>query len=320
MVSSGVRSSRPPVTIGPENEPMRILGIGEVLWDLLPDGPRLGGAPFNVTAHLERLGHEVRFATAVGDDALGEGTLDALRERGIGLELVQVIPGARTGTASVEIDDAGVPRFEIAADVAYERFRLDDPLLRDTAKWAPDALVYGTLAQRAGSVLDATRRLVEAMPASIRLYDVNLRAGRWDAGLVGELASMATVLKLNRDEVDVLAGLGWGPSSSREAFARGVAGRFGLEAVCITLGGDGSGLLLGGRYREEGAPRVDVVDTIGSGDAFAAALLDGLLAGRDDDGLLVRANALGALVASRPGAIPDWSPDELTALEASVGR
>jgi fructokinase len=299
---------------------MRILGIGEILWDLLPDGPRLGGAPFNVTAHLERFGHDVRFATAVGDDALGERTLDALRERGIGLELVQVITGARTGTASVEIDEAGVPRFDIATDAAYEAFRLEDAALRETIRWGPDALVYGTLAQRSASVRDATRRLVGAMPASIRLYDVNLRVGGWDAELLGELASMATVLKLNRDEVDALAGLGWGPSSSREAFARGVANGFGLQAVCITLGGDGSALLLGDRYREAGAPRVDVVDTVGSGDAFAAALLDGLLAGRDDDGLLIRANALGALVASRPGAIPDWSPDELTALEASVGR
>jgi fructokinase len=299
---------------------VRILGIGEILWDLLPDGPRLGGAPFNVTAHLERFGHEVRFATAVGDDQLGEGTLDVLRERGIGLELVQVIPDRETGTASVEIDAAGVPRFDIAPGAAYEGFRLDEVALRATRRWRPDALVYGTLAQRSGSVREATRRLVDAAPSSIRLYDVNLRAGGWDAELLGELVSMATVLKLNRDEVDVLAGLGWAPASSLEAFARGVAGRFGLRAVCITLGSVGSGLLLGDRYREARAPKVDVVDTIGSGDAFAAALLDGLLAGRDDDGLLVRANALGALVASRAGAIPDWSPDELARLEASVGR
>jgi fructokinase len=292
---------------------VRVLGIGEILWDLLPDGPRLGGAPFNVTAHLKRFGHDVRFATAVGDDELGARATEAIGARGIGLDLVQVIPEARTGTAGVELDDLGVPRFDIAKGVAYEKFDLHEVALNETVRWGPDALVFGTLAQQSASVRNATQRLVEALPRSIRLYDVNLRAGGWDSDLPGELAALATVVKLNGDEVEVMSGLGWGPAAPRESFARRLAARFGLQAVCITLGAQGAALLLGQRYWEAPAPSVDVVDTIGSGDAFAAALIDGLLHGRDDEGVLVRANALGALVASRPGAIPDWTPEELTA-------
>ncbi len=299
---------------------MRILGIGEILWDLLPDGPRLGGAPFNVTAHLRRFGHDVRFGTGVGDDELGARTIEAIRELGIGLDLVQLIPEARTGTAGVELDDLGVPRFDIAKGVAYERFDLDAAALDETVRWRPDALVFGTLAQRSTSVRGATQRLVEALPASIRLYDVNLRAGGWEPDLPGELAAMATVVKLNGDEVDVMSGLGWGPAASRESFARALAARFGLGAVCITLGRAGAGLLLRDRYLEAPAPSVEVVDTIGSGDAFAAALLDGLLDGRDHESLLVRANALGALVASRPGAIPEWSAANLATLAAPGAR
>lgn len=156
---------------------MRVLGLGEILWDLLRDGPRLGGAPFNVVAHLRRFGHDVRYVTAVGDDELGARTLRMLAAEGIGKDLVRVMPGRPTGTAGVVLDERGAPEFAIATDVAWEELALDPAGLAETVAWAPDAVVFGTLAQRGPSVVDTTRRLVDALPSSVRLYDINLRAG-----------------------------------------------------------------------------------------------------------------------------------------------
>lgn len=299
---------------------MRILGIGEILWDLLPAGPRLGGAPFNVIAHLARLGHETRFATGVGADDGGTRTIEEIEARGVGTQLVQVVEGAPTGTAAVELDADGVARFEIARNVAYERLALTTELVRETIDWKPDALVFGTLAQQSPTVIGTTQRLVHAVPQSLRLYDVNLRAGGWAPELADRLAAMATVIKLNEDEVAVMADLGWGSSASLETFARETAARFDLRAVSITRGAAGAALLADGHYAEAPAPGVEVVDTVGAGDAFAAALVDGLLGASPLDEVLARANALGALVASRPGAIPAWSPDELNGLMKAAVR
>lgn len=297
---------------------MRVLGLGEILWDLLPDGPRLGGAPFNVVAHLRRCGHDVRYVTAVGDDELGARTLRMLEAEGIETDLVRVIPGRPTGTAGVVVDDRGAPEFAIATHVAWEELALDPAALAETVAWAPDAVVFGTLAQRGSSIVDTTRRLVDALPSSVRLYDINLRAGGWEPALLEKLGSLATVLKLNDAEVEVVAGLGWGPTGSRESFARAAAAHFGLRAVCITLGADGAALLLDGEYLEAPAPSVEVVDTIGSGDAFAAGLLDGVLWGRAPADILARAVALGAFVASRAGALPAWTEADLVRLQGSA--
>ena len=290
---------------------MRALGIGEILWDLLPGGPRLGGAPFNVVAHLNRFGHGVRYATAVGDDELGRRALDILAAEGIGRELVRVLPGRPTGTASVVVDRRGSPEFAIATGVAWEELALDPAALAETIAWSPDAIVFGTLAQRRQPVVAWTRRLLSALPSSVRLYDVNLRTDGWEPALLEELASLATVLKLSRSEMEVVAGLGWGTTRTPEAFARAASARFGLRAVCITFGADGAGLLLDGDYLAARPPAVEVVDTVGSGDAFAAALLDGLLRGRQAADVLARAVTLGAFVASRAGALPAWTEADL---------
>jgi fructokinase len=290
------------------------LGIGEILWDLLPDGPRLGGAPFNVVAHLRRLGHGAAFLTAVGDDELGRRALTAMADAGIETSMVAVAT-AETGTAGVELDTAGNPTFVIHSPVAYELATLDGTAASRIRTEPPVAIVFGTLAQRSATVRATTSAVFDAAPGSMRVYDVNLRDGAWTVPLAEELLGDANVLKLNAGEVRILAPL-LGLPAKESLFAEAVARGFGLESVCVTRGSDGAMLWLAGSMYEAAGVRVTVADTIGAGDAFTAGLVDGLLRGRDPHATLATANALGAFVASRSGAVPPWSPADLASLGA----
>jgi fructokinase len=171
--------------------------------------------------------------------------------------------------------------------------------------------VLGTLAQRFAGVRAVTDRIADANPGAVRLYDVNLRSGCWDPGLVERLLGHATVAKLNEDEQatpSVALGL---PASPTERFARTTCERFQLRGVCVTRGAAGAALLLDDVYREAPAPHVDVVDTVGAGDAFSAGLGYGLINGWTVSEILTVSTRLGAFVASRAGAIPDWDPVEI---------
>ncbi len=288
----------------------RVLGVGELLWDMLPDGARLGGAPFNATANLRRLGHDVRFATAVGADELGRRAREAAVGLGVGTSWIQETDLAPTGTVDVELDDDGSPRFAIRSPAAYEALALDDQDVAAISAWGPGAMVFGTLAQRFPTVRSSTRRVIDAAAVVERLYDVNLRDGCWDDELVLELLPLATVVKVNADEAVILGRL-TDASEGWRALGETLARRYGTRALCVTRGADGAALWLDGAAFEVAGIPTHVVDAVGAGDAFAACLLDGLLRGHAPVDVLERANRLGALVASRSGALPEWSLEEL---------
>jgi fructokinase len=288
----------------------RVLGIGELLWDLLPSGPRLGGAPFNVIANLRRLGHEVRFATLVGDDDRGRDALAAATGLGVDTQLIGVSSDAPTGTVTVELDARGGPTFRIQSPAAYERLALDAGLLAGIAAWRPDALIFGTLAQRFAGVNEATRQVIDVTQIPVRLYDVNLRDGCWSDQLIADLLPLATVVKANDAEAPVIARL-LGVGADGFALAKELSRRFGCRALCVTRGASGATLWLDGRVFEVGGRPISAVDTVGAGDAFAAGLLDGILRGASGEESLDRANRLGAIVASRAGALPEWDVTEL---------
>ena len=288
----------------------RVLGIGELLWDLFPDGPRLGGAPFNVVASMRRLSHPAAFVTAVGDDELGRSAVAAVDELGVDTTFISVARDLPTGTVAVTPDPVEGHRFTIGSPAAYESIGDADTLVTRLLDLVPEALVYGTLAQRSPAVRELTHRVATEIRPVNRLYDVNLRDGSWTGDLVLDLLRDATVVKLNGDEAVVLAGL-LGSAATGRALAAALAARYGIERLCITRGAAGATLLVGGdEYMVEGI-EVDVADTVGAGDAFAAGLLHGLLTDMPPDETLRFANRLGALVASRAGALPVWSATEL---------
>lgn len=288
----------------------RVLGIGELLWDLFPDGPRLGGAPFNVVASMRRLSHPAAFVTAVGDDELGRSAVAAVDELGVDTTFISVARDLPTGTVAVTPDPVEGHRFTIGSPAAYASIGDADTLVTRLLDLVPEALVYGTLAQRSPAVRELTHRVATEIRPVNRLYDVNLRDGSWTGDLVLDLLRDATVVKLNGDEAVVLAGL-LGSAATGRALAAALAARYGIERLCITRGAAGATLLVGGdEYMVEGI-EVDVADTVGAGDAFAAGLLHGLLTDMPPDETLRFANRLGALVASRAGALPVWSATEL---------
>ena len=288
----------------------RILGIGELLWDLFPDGPRLGGAPFNVTANLRRLGHAAAFVSAVGDDELGREALTTVDALGVEATFISVALDLPSGTVEVRPDASAGHRFAIRSPAAYESIGDGDALVSRIAAWRPDALVFGTLAQRFDGARKLTGEIAVRIRPRHRLYDVNLRDGTWTDDLVRDLLGLATIVKANDDEAHVLATL-LGCDAAPAELGVALAERFGIEAVCITRGADGAALFARGRLTEVAGIAVEVADTVGAGDAFAAGLLHGILVRQTPANALRFANRLGAVVASRPGALPPWTAGEI---------
>lgn len=287
-----------------------MLAIGEILWDVFPDAERLGGAPLNVAIHSARLGHESAILGAVGADERGDRALSEVRAAGVDARFMVRTGAAPTGVAEVGTDERGAPTFRIPRPAAFDRLSLDDPAVAALAAWSPDWIVYGTLAQASPSVRGATDAILAACPGSRGLYDVNLRPGHDDPTLVTALLAAATVVKVNHVEAAWLAST-LGLPAAAEACTRALADRLDLRGVCITRGPDGADLLLDGAFVHADAPKVDVVDTVGAGDAFAAALIHGIEAGWPAQRVGQFATAVGSLVAARPGATPSWSPADV---------
>jgi len=283
-----------------------ILCVGEILWDALPDGLFLGGAPFNVACHLRALGREAAFVSRVGDDRLGHEALRRMRARGLDPDLMQIDDSLPTGFVRVELGGTGEPDYEILEPVAWDAITATDPL-RQRANHA-DALVYGSLAQRAATSRQTIQHLCRG--EVVRVFDINLRPPHIDRAVVEQSLNVADVVKLNDDELDQLQGW-FGLPDDPESAVPDLAQDFNCGTICVTRGGRGAWLWRNGQYWQHSGYEAEVADPVGAGDAFLAALLAGLLADRDGDVILDRANRLGAYVASHSGAFPAYTVDSL---------
>ena len=275
---------------------MTIVSVGEILWDVFPDSVRLGGAPFNFAVHAHRFGHRVFLISAVGDDEQGQVAVSRAASLGLSTQFIQVAPGTPTGRVSVELSAEGHPDFTIHRPAAYDRVTLDDALLQRLVDLSPEWVYFGTLFAMDPSARRALHRVLEALPAARRFYDVNLRRDNYTAPLVRELLAIADVVKVNDDEAKLFPDLGEAPS------------------VAITHGERGCTVRIGADHADCPAYPVKIADTVGAGDAFAAAFLHGLANGWSASRTGDYANRLGAIVASRAGAVPQWAPGELDAV------
>ena len=284
----------------------KILAAGEILWDLLPSGKQLGGAPANFAYHAHALGADARAVSRVGNDPAGREILNRLRALGLSTDGVGVDSEAPTGTVSVELAADGQPRFTIHENVAWDRMAADDASLAFAAQ--ADAVCFGSLAQRSEPSRSNIRKLVAATPATaLRVFDINLRQHFYSREIVEDSLRLANALKLNDSELPVLAaifGLGGGVREQLAALAQ----RFALRAVALTRGAHGSLLLASGAWSEHPGLAVKVADSVGAGDAFTAAMTLGLLAGRPLDDINRHANEVAAYVCSQPGATPALPP------------
>jgi fructokinase len=286
----------------------RILALGEVLWDLLPAGKQLGGAPANFAYHSRSLGADARLVTRIGNDPLGHEVLGRFRLLGLPDDTIQIDPSAPTGTVDVEVTPDGQPRFTIRENVAWDYVEADK-LALSYARDA-DAICFGSLAQRSEPSRAAIRTLVRAASAgALRVFDVNLRPPFIDRSVIVESLELANVVKLNDQELPELAAILHLPDDTRDAIAA-LAQRFALSVVGLTRGSAGSLVWADGNWSDHPGRPVTVSDTIGAGDSFTAALVVGRLAGREIDDINRHANEVAAYVCTQPGGTPRL-PDTL---------
>ncbi len=279
-----------------------IVGIGEVLWDLLPGGPQLGGAPSNFAFHARALGANAAVITRVGDDEPGRRVLKRFQELSLPVETVQIDPLAPTGTASVTLNHSGVPHFDFRKNVAWDRLTVTPDLL--ALVQSADALCFGSLAQRAPASRATIQCLLRAAsPDALRIFDVNLRDGFHPLEVMAESLCLANVLKLNEDELVILAQL-FSFEGSPRCQIQMLADRFKLKVVALTRGERGSLLYANGLWSEQKPQRVEVVDTVGAGDSFTAALALGLLGRMSLADIHAFANEVAGFVCSQRGATP----------------
>jgi fructokinase len=287
--------------------PPFIVGIGEILWDILPDGRQLGGAPANFAFHARALGAASVIVSAVGDDSLGREILAELGTRGLDRSGIATVSSAPTGTVTVALDAGGIPHYTIHEGVAWDVIPWTAGL-GDIAARA-DAVCFGTLAQRSpvsratiGSFLDATR------PDCLRVLDLNLRQSYFSRETVHGLLGRATVLKLNDDELTKVAEMLSFPGPETRVLTA-LLGAYPLTLIALTKGPAGSRLFGPDLDLSHPGFRVKTEDTVGAGDAFTATLVAGLLKKRHCGEIGERANRIAGYVCSRKGAWPDLPPE-----------
>ena len=281
----------------------RVVGLGEVLWDLLPERTCLGGAPANFAYITTLMGDQGIVASRVGEDARGLEALRRMEELGLDIDHVQTDGERPTGTVKVELDGNGVARFEIAHPVAWDflEWNLDWQHLAGKV----DAVCFGSLAQRSEESQATIRRFLRAAPpGAVKVFDVNLRQSYYSEKVVAESMRLADIVKLNDEELPKIMNLGKFPHKDELSSARQLIAVYDLKLVCITRGGRGSLLVRGKDVSEHPGFRVRVADTVGSGDAFTAGLVHEYLHGASLDLMNEVANLVGAWVASEVGAMP----------------
>ncbi len=285
----------------------KVFGIGEVLWDFLPSGRKLGGAPANFAYHAQALGADGGVISRVGNDELGKEILEDLEKLGVGTQGIGVDPIHPTGTVSVDVMPDGQPCFTIHEDVAWDHLQLDASLLSSVAD--ADALCFGSLAQRGEPSRGAIRALVAHSPeTAVRVFDVNLRQDFYSREILDASSHLANVVKLNDAELPIVGQLLELPGSAKEQIIA-LLEHYELRLVACTCGAQGSILFNGKDWCEAPGLPAKVVDTVGAGDSFTAAITLGLLAGWPIEKLAQVANEIAAYVCSRAGGTPPLLPD-----------
>lgn len=277
-----------------------VVGIGEILWDMLPEGRQLGGAPANFAFVSGRLGNRGILLSRVGDDADGRDIESVLADKNLDFEPLQTDAGNPTGTVGVRLEN-GHPEYDIRQPAAWDFLELTD----DWCELATttDAVCFGTLAQR-NAVSRRTILEFVGLTKGLRVFDVNLRQNFYNREIIRRSLNLANIVKLNHEELPIVASLLGIEASDTRIAARALISAFGLRLVCVTRGDRGSLLISRDEISESTGVAVEIADTIGAGDAFTAALTHGLLRGWDLFRINEFANRTGAFIASRTGAMP----------------
>lgn len=289
-------------SLGIPKNSFKILCVGEILWDMLPAGPKAGGAPMNVAIHLNKFGLGAVFAGRVGNDQLGTDLNDFLIRHGLNTNLVQIDYKLPTSTVIVHLREYHKVDFEIVDNVAWDRLELTDDLHKNAEE--SDVLIYGTLASRNSITRGTIFSLLEK--SSLKLIDVNLRPPFNNKELVENLIIRADIAKLNDDELKFISSWYYKSYNEKDQI-KWFSEKYNCNMVCVTKGENGAIIYANGKFFKHSGYSVKVIDTVGSGDAFLAGFLAIYLQGGDINQALDFACATGAFVASKEGATPDYT-------------
>ena len=287
---------------------LEIICFGEVLWDIFPQGKKIGGAPFNVACSLHQLGNQVGFISRIGTDALGkeiEAQMDAI---GVNKALLQYDTLHPTGTVSISLDSTGAASYTIIENVAWDHIALENEAVEAVAQ--SKAFIFGSLIARSDAAKTLEALLVKA-PFSV--FDVNLRAPYYTLSSLKKLMQAAHMIKFNDDELYEIAEQLGSPFHSLDQHLQYIQEITQADYICVTKGSHGAVLFHHHSFYYNSGYKVKVKDTVGAGDSFLATLISGILQQRDLQLTLNRACGMGALVAASEGANPNISEAELDA-------
>lgn len=279
------------------------VGLGEVLWDVLPGQKHLGGAPANFAYITNLMGDEGVVASCVGSDELGQEAIQRMQVLGVPVSALQCDSTHPTGVVNVTVDLRG-----------FAQYKIEEPSAWDFLQWTPewqtlarnaDAVCFGSLAQRSAQSRETIRNFLQATrPEAVRIFDVNLRAAFYSQEVIDESLKLADIAKMNDEEVPQITELAGLAQGDEKSSGQRLLQRYDLQLVCITRGARGSLLISPDSHHEIPAVPVKVVDTIGAGDAFTAALVHEYLRGSTLTRMNQVANRIGAWVASKAGPTP----------------
>lgn len=275
--------------------------FGEVLFDQFDDGLHLGGAPFNVFAHLNHQGVSTALISAVGEDKNGDRILSILKQNNLTEHWIQIHPDHQTGLVVADASDRLNIKYDIVEDVAYDHIRYTEDQLELIKQI--DYVVYGSLGVRNEESRTTLFKLLN-QTSGFQVCDINLRPPFIDQTIIKELMHVADLLKINEEEVVDLSNWFLDKKQDRGLQVEGLMKKFNLSQVCVTLGADGAELYTKNRMYYSPAPKVDVKDTTGSGDSFLATLVAGLINQVEPGKALQEACKIGGYIASQRGAVP----------------
>ena len=277
-----------------------IVGIGEILWDMLPSGKALGGAPANFAYHAACLGEEGWAVSAIGDDPLGCEILDVVN--GKRLRHILAISSRPTGTVDVVLDARGVPTYTIREDVAWDNIPFTSEMKALALR--ADAVCFGSLVQRMASRESVVRFIRSMRPEALKVFDINLRQHYYSKEVIEDSLRLADILKINDEEIRTVAEL-LSLEGDDAAACRALIACYGLRLVILTRGAAGSEVVTATEVIPQEAGKADVIDTVGAGDAFTAAFVVAYLGGDTLAEAQRKASETAAYVCSRKGAMPE---------------
>jgi len=280
-----------------------VIGMGEALWDVLPEGKKLGGAPANFAYHVSQFGLESCVISAVGSDPLGAEILKNFDEKGLRYS-IETVPYP-TGTVQVEIDQAGVPQYEIKENVAWDNIPYTARL--EALAGNTRAVCFGSLAQRNVVSRNTINRFLDAIPDEnepLVVFDVNLRQGFYNKEILCNSMKRCNILKINDEELVTVSRMFGYPGIDLQDKCWILLGKYNLKMLILTCGINGSYVFTPGNVSFQPTPKVDVADTVGAGDSFTAAFIASILKGLPVAEAHVKAVETSAFVCTQQGAMP----------------